>query len=107
MKIYKDQVTEIWNKYRRDYKDFLYELENAPEGNMIYSKSHGRSRYLKITYEDGKQQRTVLNNEDVIKQYARKAYIQKAKSALESNIKVLEKVIKAIVDYSPDAMIDK
>ena len=107
MKMYKDQITEICDRYRRDYGKLLDELEYAPEGNMINSNAHGRSRYLKIIYENGKQRRTVLHDDNAIKHYARKAYIQKAKSALESNIKVLEKAMNAIVDYSPDAMIGK
>ena len=106
MSIFREQMQEILNKFKKDFQKVNNELDFAPRGNLIYCKVNGKPCYLKkLTIDGSTSRKSIHSNVDEIKSYARKAYILKANQIIESNIATLEKAMKKIKDYSPEAML--
>ena len=90
MSFIKDQIDEFVYESTEMLKNYTKELESYANGSLACCKNTGKDTFYRTYTESGRYIRTSISrNPEMIKELARKEYLEQAIKALNNNIKVL------------------
>lgn len=99
---YRLQLEQMLSFFVEEAKKYNIELKSLPEGSLQHVQSGDRSQFL--WKHDGKRH-GINRRPDIICQLARKEFIIKTLSEINSNISVLERALSEFRDVNPKDII--
>ena len=92
MLTYKEQIENMVYETERIIELYTQELERCMEGYLLCNRNHGKPTYYHAVRTEDKIKRiSISKNDEIIKELARKEYLEQVIKVLKNNVKVLKK----------------
>ena len=106
MSLFRKNLEDLLTYYDNIYKMYSKQLENSPQGGLLWQKNYGKDQFLRAYSHDGVRIREVITkNEELQKALAQKEFARKAVRVLEQNVRVLKNAIDGIKPFDPNEIL--
>ena len=103
---YDEKLREILKLYEELRDIYKTELEQCPEGSLLYQKKGKYQQFMHSTVDNGKRKRRGINNDtELLKALARKEFGRRAYEIVSHNVAAIREAIDKQITFDPNMII--